>query len=409
METIQIDLLTLLGVMEFILALGAVGLFLWWRSNKLARRVEALQTRTGQPAEVPEPIAFDQYLRDEVIRNQAFIEQAAASQDAQERDSAQLLEMRKQFLELELAAQAEESNPVEFCRTIADGMRGFIEQLRPEPATVVEKETVEMQSQPDVGPDASEDDSSAAPRELRDTHDEELDHLRQVINNQQDAMAALRAGLKDNGNEVEGAEGILEKLDQFERESIELQQALQVLEAENERLKQARQANEPAGVEVADRDPAQLSGLKSMVGKQQATISTLQDLLRDLAPEASKARELQDAIARIHRTNEELDGCVAVLEDENAMLRAELEEIQAYLDQQDKERVEADATVEQSGSPADAATDEDSEEMMREMEIKVQELEALVEFKDAAIEEMEKQYNALQAKYLAATGKKRLD
>jgi len=34
---------------------------------------------------------------------------------------------------------------------------------------------------------------------------------------------------------------------------------------------------------------------------------------------------------------------------------------------------------------------------------------ALVEFKDAAIEELEKQYNALESRYLAATGEKKVD
>jgi len=37
----------------------------------------------------------------------------------------------------------------------------------------------------------------------------------------------------------------------------------------------------------------------------------------------------------------------------------------------------------------------------------VQELEALVEFKDAAIEELEKQYNTLESKYLTLTGEKK--
>ena len=36
-----------------------------------------------------------------------------------------------------------------------------------------------------------------------------------------------------------------------------------------------------------------------------------------------------------------------------------------------------------------------------------EELEALLEFKDAAIQELEKQYSALESKYLAATGQKK--
>ncbi len=392
--------------MEMALVLIVAALLLGLRSRKLASRVRVLQARLEQPVEAPETVGFDQYLRDEIIRNQAFIDEAAAATEAQAPEQAEMLAMRKQFLELELAAHPAQGNPVAFCRTLAEGMRGLVEQLRPQPETVVETETVE--AQPESGTEAASptQDSEAAMRELRDTHDDELDHLRTVINNQQDAMSALRARLKESEQDIEGMDGILEKLDEFERQSLELQQSLEVLEAENERLKQARERKEPASAEVADRDPAQLNGLKTMVGKQQATISTLQDLIRELAPEASKARELQEAIARIERSNRELNGCVAVLEDENAMLREELAEIQAYLDQQDELHAE-----QPEAEPADPDADPDpsAEDAMRELEIKVQELEALVEFKDAAIEEMEKQYNALQAKYLAATGKKNPD
>lgn len=401
MESIQIDLFVVLGFLEFALVISVIAALFALRSRRLARRVQALREQLDQPAEVPQAVGFDQYLRDEIIRNQAFIDQAAATQDSRERSAGEALAMRKQFLELELTAQASKGNPVQFCQTLTEGMRSLIEQLRPEPETVIETATADAPVAESAAKEPAED-SAAKMRELRDTHQDELGHLRKVINNQQDAMGALRARLKDSEGEIAGMEGILEKLDEFERQSLELQQSLQVLEAENERLKLAKRRNEPGSAKDAERDPAQLSGLKNMVGKQQATISSLQDLIRELAPEASKARELQEAIAQIQRTNQELNGCVAVLEDENNMLRDELAEIQAYLDAQERTAAEAVEAAEMQG-------DQSSEDMMRELEIKVQELEALVEFKDAAIEEMEKQYNALQARYLAATGKKKVD
>lgn len=401
MESIQIDLFVVLGFLEFALVISVIAALFALRSRRLARRVQALREQLDQPAEVPQAVGFDQYLRDEIIRNQAFIDQAAATQDSRERSAGEALAMRKQFLELELTAQASKGNPVQFCQTLTEGMRSLIEQLRPEPETVIETATADAPVAESAAKEPAED-SAAKMRELRDTHQDELGHLRKVINNQQDAMGALRARLKDSEGEIAGMEGIHEKLDEFERQSLELQQSLQVLEAENERLKLAKRRNEPGSAKDAERDPAQLSGLKNMVGKQQATISSLQDLIRELAPEASKARELQEAIAQIQRTNQELNGCVAVLEDENNMLRDELAEIQAYLDAQERTAAEAVEAAEMQG-------DQSSEDMMRELEIKVQELEALVEFKDAAIEEMEKQYNALQARYLAATGKKKVD
>jgi chromosome segregation ATPase len=231
-------------------------------------------------------------------------------------------------------------------------------------------------------------------------------------------MAALRSKLKEHEHELEGVEDILDRLDEFEKRSAELQACLKVLEAENERLKAARKDGGATTGRIATMDSAQLKGLKSMVGKQQETIGNLQNLIRELAPEASKAKELQEAIASIQRANDELTGCVSVLEDENQLLRSELEEIQQQLEQQEAALQQAAPAVEAiTDDPGTAEPDlvEDDQsglspdQKKRELEIKVQELEALVEFKDAAIEELEKQYNKLEARYLAATGEKQVD
>ena len=159
-------------------------------------------------------------------------------------------------------------------------------------------------------------------------------------------------------------------------------------------------------------DPAQLTGLKSMLGDQQQTIHNLQSLLQELAPEASKAKELEEAIANIERANMELDSCVAVLEDENSMLRAELEAINAQLEQQELQEKAAAEIEEDPGieiETLDSETELSADDEKHQLEIKVEELEALVEFKDAAIEELEKQYSSLESKYMAISGEKAVD
>jgi hypothetical protein len=201
----------------------------------------------------------------------------------------------------------------------------------------------------------------------------------------------LRVKLREFESEHQGAEDVLQKLNEFERRSNELQRCLQVLEQENDRLKSLR-SQPRAG--AAGTQPEQLNGLRSMVGEQQHTIAKLQSLINKLAPEAGKARELADAFASMQHANQELNGCVAVLEDENALLRSELEEIQAMMARHD-----ADA--------GEQAAEAGLSELNQELEVKVQELEALLEFKDAAIQELEKQYNILESKYLAASGQKK--
>ena len=152
---------------------------------------------------------------------------------------------------------------------------------------------------------------------------------------------------------------------------------------------------------AAGTQPEQLNGLRSMVGEQQHTIAKLQSLINTLAPEAGKARELADAFASVQHANQELSGCVAVLEDENALLRSELEEMQAKVAHQEADAREGEAGGGQQAGEAGLS------EQKEELQVKVQELEALLEFKDAAIQELETQYNLLESKDLAASGQKK--
>lgn len=406
MEELQVNLIAFLGALEFALVVLVVAIGFGLRGRRLANRVRALELKARQADPTAEPVSYEQYLRDEVLRNQELIDRAHAAENAADREAAALLEMRKRFLEIELEARKLEANPVAFQAQIADGVQALIEQLRPEPETVSPDAGVAAGAQASVQPEPSPEQDDSAERERHDTHDEELDHLRQVINNQQDAMAALRAKLREHESELQGAEDVLQKLDEFEKRSNELQRCLEVLEQENERLKSAK-ARGPAG--GAGTQPAQLKGLKSMVGEQQHTIAKLQNLIRALAPEASKAKELADAFATMQRANQELNGCVAVLEDENALLRSELEEIHAMIARQAADAGQTGAAPDGgSEAPAQQQTAEASlSEQNQELEMKLQELEALLEFKDAAIQELEKQYNSLESKYLAATGQKR--
>jgi DNA repair exonuclease SbcCD ATPase subunit len=399
MTSPKVDFLALLGVLEFTLILLVVALVFFIRSKNLMRQVRSLQDQLKVTSTVSEAVSFDQYLRDEVLRSQGLIDQAAASEDRQDRAAVELLSLRKKFLELELTAQEAKKNPVEFQSRVATGMHVLIEMLRPEPEAVVTEQSEAAPPQTGMETPAEETDPG---RELHDTHDEELDHLRQVINNQQDAMAVLRAKLKEGSGDIGDIDSILAKLDDFEKQSRELHQCLEILEAENERLKAEKNSGDSPSVILQRADTEQLSGLKSMVDKQHETIASLHGLIKELAPDAQKAKQLEEAFAEIQSTNNELTGCVAVLEDENAMLREELEEIQAFLDKQEALN---QAAAEDSTGQVAAATDAS----LRELEIKLQEMEALLEFKDAAIEELEKQYNKLQAKYLADTGKASID
>lgn len=422
MPALQIDLVSLFIVVEAAIVLLALVAALAVRSKSLSARLQTLQRQKIATDPTP-PVSFVQYLRDELLRNQGLYEQAAASSAEEDKRTADLLSVRRQFLELEVAAREFEKNPLRFQATLADGFKELVEQWRPEAETVDEPAAaVALEPDESAGrePDApAPDESLTEPAETLDAHEQEFDRLKQVIVNQQDAMSALRSELQAREAEFNDLEGILAKLDEFERHDAELHRCLQELDEENQRLKTARAAGDADGATIQRMEPAQLTGLKTMIGNQQQTIGNLQSLIRELAPEAGKAAELETAIANIQQANQELSGCVAVLEDENAMLRSELEAVNTQLEHQDEadgELAEAaaapavdepDRTLmaegdEEEHQPPAAAAVPDEEKY--QLEIKVQELEALLEFKDAAIEELEKQVHSLEAKCLTVNG-----
>ena len=417
MEELEINPVLFFGILEMMMLLLIVAAVLFVRSKILGGKITELQKslKDAQIVEAPEQVSYEQYLRDEVLRNQGLIDQAAAAEDDARKKAGELLLMRKQFLELELEARALEGNPVAFQDRLAAGLSELIEQLRPEAETITETETVPAEE--GVDSDAEEAvEEEAEERATHDTKDEEFDRLKQVINNQHEAMDALRAELQARESEIENLDTVLAKLDEFERHDVELQRCLEVLDQENQRLKEEHEKGEESSVKIEPMDPAQLTGLKSMLGDQQQTIQNLQSLLQELAPEASKAKELETAIANIERANMELGGCVAVLEDENTKLRNEIDAINAQLEQQaiEDEAAEEAAATEEGDlgieiDMAESQTDESADDEKHQLEIKVEELEALVEFKDAAIEELEKQYSSLESKYMVATGEKKAD
>jgi len=395
----EVGTFAFLGVLELAMLALAGSVFFLLRGNRLANKVRLLEKKLSDSEDVAAPVGFDQYLRDEILRNEALTEQAAASQDESEKKAAELLKFRKRFLEIELEAHALESNPVAFQDRIAAGICELMEIMRPE------AETVEVEPEPTAAielEEALDDEAESEPeRKTIDTSEEEIKHLKDVINNQQDAMKALRAQLEEHA-ELEGMESVLKQLEDFEKQSTELERCLLVLESENERLKSVQDENDEAATKIEPTEPAQLTGLKNMVGGQQETIDGLRKLIGELMPEADKADKLEETLDKITRTNQELSGCVTLLEDENTMLRSELEMIELQLKEQEAQReaeaaVAVETTVDDSGSAP-------ASEKIEEMEIKVQELEALVEFKDATIEELEKQYHALEGKYREVAG-----
>lgn len=418
---IELGLLPLLLWMELLLVLLIVAVVLTLRNRALARKLHDLPGREPGVIEAG-GVSYAAYLRDELLKTRALLEQHADGESAPD-----WLVARRRFLELELDAQAVAGDPMAFQEKLDGGFQALLDECRPAPENTAEDKPEDVQLVEATEPEAEEADVQE-PVNARisddDLHKKEVMRLRDLIGHQQDAMRNLRTELESRSGEIDELETIVAQLDAFEKQMTELVRCIEVLEQENERLKQAREEGVVTGPGT---NPEELNRLKDMVNDQHSTIGNLQTMLEQLRPEAGKAHDLEDMLNDVVKSNKELNTCIMVLEDENQSLRDQLNTHEKQGDtpgekdgadiavfQQRIQELESllefkDATLEQLEQDIDrlrkeANTCDDSGGEDETLEIKVQELEALLEFKEAAIEELEKQYAELEAKYLELSG-----
>ncbi len=201
------------GVLEFAIVLSVTALFFIVRSYLLSRRIELLKRRIedlSTPVQEAEGSGFEQHLRDEILCNQALLGQP---------ESDELFTMRKQFLEIELEARALEGNPAAFEENLLEGLRKLRAQWLP-PAPAMEAPDIEISGGDEV-------------RETVDTSSDEFDRLKQVINNQQDALSVLREELEHRESPIDdaGSVPISRELSLDDDETPDIDTRVQELEA----------------------------------------------------------------------------------------------------------------------------------------------------------------------------------
>lgn len=336
----NINLYALLGMVESLLIALLVSGVLFVQLRGARRRVAEMQQQLRQaesqprrdpppapPTAAPEPVPqrdYADFLRDELALsdrllgdNGAMQADDAAAADADAALLRQMLAARHQFLQLELDVQGMKSTAdVEAQRrSIAMGMQALLEGLQPPEAPAAAPETVENT------------DAPPGPVMRSEVHrlEDQISHLRGVIDNQHSVMRELRNLLEEHGNDSEELQEALRKLGDAEAQAVEFQRCLEVMDHENRRLKTGTVGN-AASAAGPDADM-----LRDLVGSQQRTIGKLQHMLQSLAPDPGKAKELGEAINKIQRANSELNSCVMVLEDENAMLRVKVETLEERL------------------------------------------------------------------------------
>ncbi|HEY9199027.1 MAG TPA: hypothetical protein VIR60_06645 [Gammaproteobacteria bacterium] len=343
MADLKIHLYAVLAALEILLILMMLGGALFFQLRGARRDAAQLKEQLQQATSVvrrevvehviEQPAApqrdYADFLRDQLEHSNqllgehageqaegALTEGAADSADARAR---QMLAVRHQFLQFELDVQgvASTADAEAQRQTVIAGMQALLEGLRLPTAETPVESASEPEAEPVIEP--------LVRSEVNRLQDQ-ISHLRSVIDNQHGVMRELRHLLEEHGGESEELQEALRKLGDAEAQAVELQRCLEVMDHENERLKATRERDSGAPGAGPDADM-----LRDLVGSQQRTIGKLQHMLQSLAPDSGKAKELGDAIGKIQRANSELNSCVMVLEDENTMLRGQVESLQERL------------------------------------------------------------------------------
>ena len=340
MAMVSLSVYGLLAIAEVVLLalfLAGVGLYKWRDAKRriadLPQALSDVSTRTDRPAgrpSAPDPggtqASYADCLREQLTQSGKLLGESTEQETSTEEQTPEpanassalvrrMLTARELFLRLELDVQeATDPDPEIRRRALVTGMQAVLAELNGPAVDAAQQ-------------DAAAAAEASAPR-LRSEETklrEQIEHLRSVIDNQHGVMQELRHLLEEHGGDSDGLQEALHKLSDVETQAIELRRCLGAMGEENARL---RQANSLMRGTHGNPDAEML---RDLVGSQQRTISKLQDMLHSITPDSDKARELSDAINRIQRSNTELNSCVMVLEDENNMLRGELETLQGRL------------------------------------------------------------------------------
>lgn len=212
MDAIQINVYAFLGILEFTLLLLVASLVLFVRGKNLMRWQRLARKKLKEMKQLPQTVTFEQYLREELNRNQRLTECVAGSQDDVENKAVELMKLREQYLELELQVRAWENDQNVFRESLVAGLGELIERLRPEAQTATDAGVDVSEIIPQREESAAEQQRSEQ-RRLIDTHDAEFDRLKEVINNQQDDRHVLESKLRELEALLEFKDATIEELE----------------------------------------------------------------------------------------------------------------------------------------------------------------------------------------------------
>lgn len=285
---------------------------------------------------------------------------------------SKLLEARNILLNTEKTAAEQSEDDQAFWDTIYSGMQIIVEQFK-----TIEEVPATEEPVAEEEPEDEQTENTEEPEENNKTDEEkvlyievqgkkingEVNKLKDIIYDQENTVNGLKKALKNaEENQPEGInlednedfQELKQQTENFERQISDSKMCMDVLEMENDRLQsevndlqgrydelfkeQSEASKEPASAKETDSDEQEsnenIDQIKEALDKQEQQISELNSTIDGLQLEASEAATLKEKLSEFARNSQEMMGCIAILEDENAFLQNMVSDLETQEDNQ---------------------------------------------------------------------------
>ncbi len=305
MEKIPVHPFLAMGVAELIIVLFVATLFFWVRSRSLKRsKPRVRKTR------------YIDHLDKEVALMESLEEKQMKDSDGDtEEVQPSVLALRRSILTIEKETHPVGPETQEYQQQYGEKLNRLLsEYFSVQSDEVTTEEEIEI-----VLNDASSGEEDET-RTTINTYENEFVSLKSIIQNQHEAMRALRQQLNDNGTDVEGLNEINRILEAVENENEVLDKSLSKLEESP-----VNSTGDELTMDLAADNGSVLSmgEMTRIVTDQQGNINDLKTLISQL--ETPHGEAMDKSVGSIERTNNDLSGCLTILLGENDKLRAQLQ------------------------------------------------------------------------------------
>lgn len=391
----DIPILTALFSLEYAVIASIAAVFFYKKAKKLTAALIRLQATDDDSRS-----SFAQLIEQQIMRTRKRIAgHLRAANDPQQKQHADLLTKRVEFLELEKDVADDKIEEQSYWQIICDRLGSIVtasgEKEKSEtPAEKPKQKMIETSVTDEAAARKHKESILNYQKQLANLH-EEFQNFRKT------AHRAMNLSSAYEGDDSESA--LSELMADFKEHDDRLQARLKQLQDENKRLtheladsetevmsldhKLKAKTPEPGGSETTASEE-EIKRLRDIIDRQYGSLDELRMALMQAETSEEESQHLQKHLDAVEHSQKELEGCIQVLESENDRLLEELEMAKSAV----PERSETSKKELDELYNLRLETKADKEQ--------ISELQAQLGAKNEALEKMTEEFDSMQSEFM---------